>query len=303
MRISFATAWDRMLLNINRDSVDLDRLTTEIGSGKRLLEPSDDPAAWSQKVEMKQGLRELQTFKDNVDFGIGWNQAVEDALNRASDLLMRAKEVGMGAVKLVDAEERSAKVDELQQIFEEALGVMNEQYGELYLFSGKQTSTAPFQLGDPTDPGYPDFTYHGDTQDYQVRVGKDFRQTINLNGADVFFADASDVDTNLLKRIMDLRDAVREGDTDKITSLLGSLDEDYERITMKQSTVGVRLEGLDRQKSALESIAVNRTDRLSEIEDADVAEVITRLQQKQVAYEAALRATTLIKDLNLAKFL
>lgn len=303
MRITFAIAWDKMLTNINRDNVDMNRFSSRLASGKQLLDPSDDPVAWSQMIEMKQGLREIVSFQNNVDFAVGWNEATEDALNRASDLILRAKEIGMSAVKAVSAEEQSAKVSQLEQIFEEALGVVNEQYGELYLFSGTLTSTPPFQVGESTDPDYPDYNYYGNTEAYRVRVGNDFKQTINLNGEEAFFTDPSDVDTSLLKRIMDLKDAVQAGDADKITALVGGLDADYEHMSKMQAVAGARLESLDRQEATLSSLSLSRTGRLSEIQEADMVEVIVRLKQKEVAYQAALQSTALIGQLNLAKYL
>jgi len=65
-----------------------------IASGKRISKPQEDPQAWSQAMDLKQGLRETDAFQKNVDFAISWNQITVNALNGFSDLLDQAIQVG-----------------------------------------------------------------------------------------------------------------------------------------------------------------------------------------------------------------
>ncbi|MCG2734592.1 NAD(P)-dependent oxidoreductase, partial [Pseudodesulfovibrio aespoeensis] len=48
---------------------------------------------------------------------------------------------------------------------------------------------------------------------------------------------------------------------------------------------------------------INEEALLSSIEDADVSELMTDLVQQQMVYEAVLRSTSMIMQLNLTKFI
>jgi len=76
-----------------------------------------------------------------------------------------------------------------------------------------------------------------------------------------------------------------------------------EHIRAENSLAGLRMSYFDGQKSALEALKTNSKDRLAELEDADTAEAIILMQQNQTALQAALQATAMLDDLNLAKFL
>jgi flagellin-like hook-associated protein FlgL len=67
--------------------------------------------------------------------------------------------------------------------------------------------------------------------------------------------------------------------------------------------VGTRIEKLEHHEATLSSLKLQEAGRLSELEDSDLAEVLSRLQQQRTAFEAALKVTSTMNDLNLAKYL
>lgn len=302
MRVTFALSYEKTIRNINRKQADVDGLSTNVATGRRLLKPSDDPVAWFQAMDLKQGLKEFEAIQKNIDFARGWNQVTENALNQLSDLFVNAKNNAIGAMSDITEEERNARVNSLDQMIREAVNLANGEYHDRYLFS-VNSAAPPFTMGDsPTSVAGP--TPLSSLSDkLQVRVASGRHERVNVDGAAVFVLNVDGQQTNSLQQLVVLRDAIRNNDPEAISKQLGIIDSILEKFSDQSTAVGARLAGLDRQQEALNSIKLEHQTLLSEVEDADMVEVFTQLQLKQTAFEAALRVTGMLTDLNLSNYL
>jgi len=84
---------------------------------------------------------------------------------------------------------------------------------------------------------------------------------------------------------------------------LANLSEAQEHLMNSVADVGGRLNRLTTGTSILDGLKLNEETLLSSIEDADVSELMTELAQQQIVYEAVLRSTSTIMQLNLSKFI
>jgi len=98
MRVTTFMTYQRMTLNLNAKTEDAARLANMIATGKRISKPQEDPRAWSQAMDLRQGLRELETFQKNLDFAVAWNETTVNTLNSFSDLLDEAIQTGISAI-------------------------------------------------------------------------------------------------------------------------------------------------------------------------------------------------------------
>ncbi len=305
MRITFAASYDKTIHNLNCKKSELDKLSTMLSSGKRLLSASDDPVAWAQVLNMKQTLRELETYDRNIHFAVSWHQATEAALNKMSELLMRAKEVAIRAIKPTSPAERTVNSSEMEQILGQALQTANSQCNGLYIFSGWFADDGTLAAAAPPFDGNSHYAYQGNERGLMVRTsGTGENERVNLDGKDVFFigGDAEE-GTNIFEMLEDLKDAIAEERVVDIENSLTLLDRAYEHITSRQAVVGVRLERLERRREALADLNITAQSRYADISEADYLEVISQLQQKQTVFQAALKVTSMLDGLNLLNYL
>jgi flagellar hook-associated protein 3 FlgL len=301
MRISFAIAHQGAIREINRKQVDIDRLTTMISSEKKLLSPSDDPDAWAAAMDLKQGLRAIETFENNIQFGLSWGEMTDLYLDRLSELIMEATDIANSAITGGTDEEHAANVTLSKQIVEDALEIANAEYNGRYLFSGlaDPSSTTGVYWLDSGGTAH----YEGDQGELKVRTGTNKTSIVNLNGEDVFTYPADTQTYNILEELWSLREAIAAEDTTAIQSALTNLDGALEHVQSQRSVLAVRLSDMKSQQEALDALSLSKANRLSELEAADTAEMIILLQQKQTALEACLSTTAMIDDLNLMDFL
>lgn len=100
-----------------------------------------------------------------------------------------------------------------------------------------------------------------------------------------------------------LEAAVREGDLSEIARLQTRLDNDFDRSSRIRGRVGVWSQNLDVLKSAADDQAIALKSQLSTEVDADLATVISQLQQRQTSLEASLKLIGQTARLSLLDFL
>lgn len=312
MRISFALAQERTIRDISRRREDMDRLGTSISSGKKLFDPSDNPDAWSEVMDLKQGLRELETFQSNIESGLTWGKMTDLSLDHLSSLIDQAKKIALAAMNDSTPEEHAGHVELLDHIVNEALDLANSRHGNRYLFSGSADPAPgsnpprdePFKLDDTTGQ-LQYFGFSGGDGDIRVRMGDGANgsQVVNLDGEEAFFFSSGGTNTNVISELHGLREAVVSGNESQIQAKLFALEDSLQHVRTQRNVMATRLAGLETRKQALGALKVNRETQLSDLEDADVAEMVTRLQQTRTAFEASLRVTSMVNDLNLMDFL
>jgi flagellar hook-associated protein 3 FlgL len=76
-----------------------------------------------------------------------------------------------------------------------------------------------------------------------------------------------------------------------------------QNLNFVRAELGVRQQGIDVMQSRLESEQVDLKSAVSDLYDADFAEVVSEFTGRQVAYEAALRAAGQIFQQSLLNYL
>jgi len=88
-----------------------------------------------------------------------------------------------------------------------------------------------------------------------------------------------------------------------VQQALSNLVEAQEHIMNSIAEVGGRMNRLSVSENIVDGLTLNEETLVSSIEDADVSELMTELAQQQIVYEAVLRSTSMIMQLNLGKFI
>jgi flagellar hook-associated protein 3 FlgL len=106
-----------------------------------------------------------------------------------------------------------------------------------------------------------------------------------------------------LDTLLRLKDAVREGDVPELERLQAKLDVDLDRSTRIRGRVGVWSQTLDRLQTVNENDLVQMQSQLSDERDAEIATVISNINQRQVSLEASMRLLGQTSQLTVLNFL
>jgi len=313
MRIGFNTRFRSILADLNRLSSEINLTQLKISSGKNFLRPSDDPSSVVISLNYKQGISNIEKYQRAIEDGLSILRSQEATLGNIQDLVARAKILAIQAANdTQNAQSRQAIANEIEGIISAILSLTNSQLGEKYLFAGKKTSgytpgEKPFELVKETLPDgqiIEKVVYKGSIED--LEVGYDENLSINLgeNGQKIF------IDSGLFETLLGLKRTLQANNTVdyekeqyNIQEFIGKLDNVYNYISAKRGGIGSQISHLETKKNLYQDFKETLQTNLGNIESADLAELATKLQSLTIAYDAALRATVMVSDLSLAKYL
>lgn len=112
-----------------------------------------------------------------------------------------------------------------------------------------------------------------------------------------------EVEWGIFKTLIDLRDYLKTDDVSGIGRSMSRLDYHFENISAKISDIGSKIIRMEIKINIFQDLNLANTDRLSNIEDADIAEAIMDLKEKELAYQAALASSARIMELSLVNYL
>ena len=129
--------------------------------------------------------------------------------------------------------------------------------------------------------------YDGSTREVTVDVDRNRPVAVVFNGDAI--VDGGDA-TDLFQAFEDAIAAARSGDADAAHAASGALQRAFDRASQVQSSVGTSLRAVADHSSRLEAAGRSSTSRVASLEEANMAEAISGLQQAETAYNAALGA-------------
>ncbi len=182
MRISTVTMFEQSTASMNRQQSDLMKVSQQIASGRRVVNPSDDPQAASRAVGVDQAKAATEQYSDSRISARNSLSQSESILNSISDAVTSAKTLLIQASSdtLSDVD-RESIASELKGVYETMLGQANATDGNgRYLFGGYKDNAPPFQkVGDSVQ-------YQGDRNVREQRVDASRLMPVNDNGETIF---------------------------------------------------------------------------------------------------------------------
>ena len=299
MRISTAQIFRQGVDAMLDKQRELSQTELQVASGKRILNPSDDPSATVRVLDLKESQQRLLQFQRNADAATAKLDQEETALQGMENLLQRVRELAVqGNNDPLGAEGRSAIAAEVRQHVDSFLQLANTQdaNGE-YVFAGFQSQTTPF-----SHDGVGNFSYHGDSGQRMLKIGESREVAIGDPGS-IFmdFAAAGGGTTNVGEVLYRLATNLEAGNGDP--DALSDIDTALGSLLNLRAKVGARMNAIDEQKVANEAFDLAVTTVRSSLEDLDYAEAISRFNQQLTALQAAQQSFLKIQDMSLFNFM
>ncbi len=182
MRVSSRTVFETNVNQLNQQQGKLLHTQQQLGSGRRMLTPADDPFASSRALEVSQSDAANTQFVTNRNSAKYSTGLAETILNSVTSLLqdVRTSAVGDGSGVLTTPD-RLALAEDLKGRLDELVGLANTTDGiGNYLFSGYQGRTLPFVKE------HGGIQYVSDDGQRFVQVDSSRQLATSDSGADIF---------------------------------------------------------------------------------------------------------------------
>jgi flagellar hook-associated protein 3 FlgL len=287
MRVTNRSIFESIKYNLGNISEQLNKATEISSTGKRINSLSDDPVGLTQSLSIQSSLANIEQMQRNIDYGKSWLSASESALTNVDNILSNTKALCVQmASGNADSDQRSAAAETVQNNLDEMISLANTNVAGNYIFSGTKTDTEPFD---------PDGAYTGDHNPFTIKISKNAGIDIGSDGQAVF--------GTVFDTLADLKTALQTNDVSGIQDAMGKLDTHMNDISGKISDIGSKSDRMDIKKNIFQDLNLSNTERLSNIEDADMAEAIMNVSAAQLTYQAALASSSKVMSLSLVDYL
>lgn len=141
MRITMQSIHYNILTNLNKITTDMNRINTEISSGKQMSTISDDPVNLVTALGLRSNLTQITSYQDNLLFGDKTITAAENGLTQMKNLALRAKTLAIQQINAsVTPENRASAGEEVRHLWEQSILLANSEVNGKYVFGGYRTT-------------------------------------------------------------------------------------------------------------------------------------------------------------------
>lgn len=287
-------------------------LAQQASSGSKLTKPSDDPAAAKSVLGINVKLNQLSSYLQNMSLAQGELDVLDDTLASVADSIQTANDYATqaanGTYNTSDLKTIKTQVD---QILENVLDLANTKYNGNYLFSGTATGTPAYSITkDPATGEITAVTYNGtksgDAYQRYVTISDGVQVVTNTTGDKVFgsYDKASSTADGLIGNLVTLSNALSSADTTTIQNSLDKFDTNLDSVLAARTRFAAVTQRFEMTESSINTTVTQLKDYRSNLQDADLASVLTELSAQKTALEATMAITTqLLKGASLLDYM
>ena len=144
------------------------------------------------------------------------------------------------------------------------------------------------------------FIYSGSNTQREIQIGVSRKIADGDTGSNVF-GPSRVTGKMLFDTVKNFADELR---ADKPTlATLQELDDAFVQLSTVISTIGARMNAIDRQKQSNDDFIINTKTALSQVQDLDYAQAITQLNSQQMSLQAAQQSYSKVQGMSLFKYI
>ncbi len=292
MRVTQSILARNMMVNMNRNREAMDRLQAAMSTGKEVNSASDDPVRFARSNRYRRMLAQNEQFKRNINDAFGWANNYESVMAEFHDLMVETKTTAIeGSDNTQNADTRQILANRINGILDQALSLANSTYVGKSVFAGTMTDTQdPFQY-DGTS-----VTYTGNAETMHRRINEGLDIEINLSGTELEA-------TGIFDTLINLRDSLTANDAAATATAIENVDNSVQEVLTLASKIGLIKNHLSMTQQRMETADANILSFMSQTEDADLAEVISKYSSEEIAYKAALQTTSKALQMNILDYI
>ncbi|TNM44218.1 flagellar hook protein [Nocardioides albidus] len=280
------------LANLQRGLGRMASLQEQLSTGRVINRPSDNPTGTTAAMRIRTSVADQGQYALNAQDGIGWLTQVDNSLAAVTSSVRQARDLALQGANsgAMGQQARDALAIEVDGIREQLLGESNASYLQRPVFGGVTGAGRAYD-----DSG----TWVGVAGQVNRRVADDVVVQVDVDGRTVFGDGAGSVFAELAA----LSTALRAGDTTAVRASVDVLRTRESTVTGVRAAAGSRYQRLEQSQQAAADASMSLANGLSSIENADLAETTMHLKVQEVAYQAALAATSRVIQPSLLDFL
>ncbi len=310
MRVTSNMFPDSLVNQLGRLASRQVKLQEQVSSGQKIQLPEDDPSAVKRVMDLDAELKSIAGYRQNISTLQNRVSVIYDTIRSVKNISDRANEITVLADSLKSPEELKGYAAELSNLIDQAVQLGNSKYNDFYLFGGVKGTVEPINVVKDADGQIVSVSYNSSENVPEYQISQTATMAVDLpasntsgSGQEGLFADSRS-GADFLNHLISLRNHLASGDTDSVQNIDAvNLKKDEQHFIVQIADSGVKkshLQTIDDFHSFKSQALKNN---ISDEADADLAQTITKLNQTQTAYLAALQTGASILNKSLLDYL
>jgi flagellar hook-associated protein 3 FlgL len=311
MQVSTTSFTTNFLYQISQLESQQAALQNEATTGLQVSLPEDNPAVMDQVLNLQSEDSANTQYQNNISQLQDSANTASDTLNSLQTLVEQAGEIATQAGGITSSTQLSTYATQVGQLIQEALQLANTRDANgNYIFGGTNTANPPFAATTDSSGNVTAVTYSGNTSVANSEIAPGLTVTAQSpgenntgSGPQGVFAD-SRTGANIFRDLISLQQNLASGNTSAITSTVSpALTKDEDNVVSQISGNAVLQSTLEAAGNVATQKGTNLATQMSDDTNADLAQTLTKLNQTQTAYQAALESGAMVMQLSLMNFL
>ncbi|MDK2961308.1 MAG: flagellar hook-associated protein 3 FlgL [Eubacteriaceae bacterium] len=147
MRITYKMMTGNYIKDLNKQSVELDRLNTQVSTGRAFSRTSEDTSTAIRAYQLRKNIAKVENYQENIEFADSYISNTETTMNNIEESLSNAMDkILQGMNGTTNADDRKIIANELRTIQDQMLETLNTNMTDTYIFGGSNSTVKPFSL-------------------------------------------------------------------------------------------------------------------------------------------------------------
>lgn len=286
MRVTNASMASTYLSDTQKSLQKIDKLNTQINSGREINRVSDDPYNAIKVMNLKSEINSVEKFNYNCDEIMGWMDTTDTSLERVGLLTSDIKTLLTSISGTYGEDEIRSVKTEVNEKLKEIAEALNSTYAGKYIFGGTNTDEPPVQVVEGAD-GLVELKLSDTTNSNKLKVEISAGITIDYNLTAHQVSNNGD-GFNTLNNIVKALDK-SPIDMDEIGELSSEVNDYMLDILDNRSLTGAKTNTVESVKSNNEDNILNMKKIFSSIQDVDLAEKYIELSNAELVYNSSMQ--------------
>lgn len=291
MRISHQMLHQNSMNHVSQNMSRLNKAYNDASTGKQIHKPSDDPHGVAKAMELKSAISRNEQYERNTGEANLLLDETDQTISSMVNVMHRVRELAVhGNNGTLNDEDRNIIAVEVEELTEQLRQFANTQVNGNFLFNGTDSKNAPYAEKNSHETA--DF---GEVKLKAFNIADGMTLEVGVKAGDLFGEGAAGLFAKLAEAAQNLRAGEQVS--------LDNIDAGVDRMLQKVAEVGARKNRVEAVENRISGSTLELKKMLSNIEDIDIAQAITKLKSEESLYQASLAASAKIIQPSLMDFL
>ncbi len=300
MRVTDSFRFQTYAATLSTLESQMETLTNQIASGKKVAVPSDDPASYAQNMQITAEQSQNTQYASNLNSLQAKGAYYQTSLNSVGDILTTVQQLAVQmSSATVDASSRTAAVNQVDGYIQQLVALGNTKVGDTYIFGGENANSAAYTLNAATNS----VTFNGTDNVAKVAVNSSATIDAGISGNTVFTGTVNGQNVDIFATLQQFGSDLANNDTAALQTDMANIGNCIDLTANNQANVGTYTKNISSLLTTNTTTGTTLTQTSDNLVDVDTAQAYSDYTTLSTAYQAALYTMSKAESLSILNYL